>query len=514
MTESADSQRDESAERRAASDRESGSQFVSAGPLPPGMSAQASTSNAPLQLLAGASRFLAESLDYEQTLLTVAGMALPYLGSWCIVDLVEEDGSMRRLGIVHPDPLKREYVHRLKEGWPPQRTDPHGAPRAIVTRASEVIPRVSDEMLVEVARNDANLNALRALGIGSIAVVPLIARDHVHGAITFVSANVGHQYNETDLHLAEDLAARCALAIDNALLFRDMKAARKAMEEARNRAAQLNERLVLAGIRLQELAEEAGGANRAKSRFLATMSHEIRTPINAILGYADLLEMEVAGPLTPKQSEFLERVMASSRHLIGLIDDVLDLAKVEADRGVIKQETLPAGESIAAAISLNGPQARSAGVSVITRCPPGILYTGDGDRVRQILVILLGNALKFTDPGGSVTLSCGTTRAPDPETKLERDRAWTFFRVEDTGIGIAATEVEKVFEPFAQLDTGSDRKKGGTGLGLAIALELARRMGGDLTLRGVPGEGSCFTLWLPHASQPVGGGHADAMPIG
>lgn len=512
MAESADSQRDESAGSRAASDQEDGSRFVSAGPLPHGMPAQIAPSDSPLKFLAGASRLLAESLDYEQTLLTVTGMALPYLGSWCIADVVEDDGSIRRLGIVHPDASKRDCVLRLKDGWPPQRTDPHGAPRAIVTRASEIIPSVSDELLVRVAHNDANLRDLRALGIGSIAVVPLIARDHVLGAITFVSANVGHQYNETDLHLAEDLAARCALAIDNARLFRDMKAAHREMEEARNRAALLNERLVIAGIRLQEFAEEAGSANRAKSRFLATMSHEIRTPINAIIGYADLLVMGIAGSLTPKQNEYVERMLASSRHLIGLIDDMLDLVKVEAGRIAIKEESLTAAESIAAAIALNGPQARAADVSVITKCPPDIFYSGDGDRVRQILVILLGNALKFTNPGGSVTLSCGTTRTPDAQAKLDRNRAWTFIRVEDTGVGIDARDAERVFEPFVQLDASNTRRKGGTGLGLSIALELARRMGGDLTLRSVPEEGSCFTLWLPHASQPVGA--RSGAPIG
>ena len=170
------------------------------------------------RFLSRVSQYLAESLDYERTLLAVAGMALPYLGSWCIVDVVEADGSMRRLGIVHPDPVKQEYASRLTKGWPPHRDDALGLPQAERSRASEVIPQVSDEMLVEVARSEGNLRDLRALGIGSVVVVPLIARGTVLGAITFVSADVGHQYTEADLALAEDLAARCAIAIDNARL--------------------------------------------------------------------------------------------------------------------------------------------------------------------------------------------------------------------------------------------------------------------------------------------------------
>jgi signal transduction histidine kinase len=443
------------------------------------------------RFLAQASRFLVASLDYENTLVAVAGMALPYLGSWCIVDVVEADGSMRRLGIIHPDPLKEERARRLKDGWPPGRDDPIGLPRVIRSRATEVIPSVSDEMLVRFATSEEKLQDLRALGIGSVVVVPLIARGSVLGAITFVSADVGHQYTETDVELAEDLAARCSIALDNARLFRDLEGARK-------EAAQLNEQLVVSSIRQQELAEEARDANHAKSRFLATMSHEIRTPLNAIVGYTDLLDLGVAGPPTPGQRDYLARVKASSAHLIGLVDDILDLARVESGRMILDHLTVSAQASISAAVSLIDPQARSAGVDISTRCPEASTsYVGDEDRVRQILVILLSNALKFTDRGGSITVSCGTSRTPDAGAKLVEDGPWTFIRVEDTGIGISPAEAETVFQPFVQADPGNTRKQGGAGLGLSIGLELANRMGGDLTLRSVSGEGSCFTLWLP-----------------
>ena len=445
------------------------------------------------RFLAEASRCLAASLDYEDTLVTVAGMALPYLGSWCIVDTVEADGSMRRLGIIHPDPLKRERARRLKNGWPPGRSDPIGLPRVIQSRATELISTVSDEMLVEFAISEENLQDLRTLGIGSVVVVPLIARDRVLGAITFVSADGGHQYTERDVDLAEDLAARCSIALDNARLFRDLEATRRS-------AAQLNEQLVVSSIRQQELAEEARDANHAKSRFLATMSHEIRTPLNAIIGYTDLLEMGVAGPPTPGQKQYIARVKASSDHLIRLIDDILDLAKVESGRMILDRAIRSAPKSISAAITLVEPQARAAGVGLETQCPEvDSFYVGDEDRVRQILVVLLSNALKFTDRGGSITVSCGTSRNPAAEANLLGSGPWTFIRVADTGIGISPAEAEMIFQPFVQADPGNTRKQGGAGLGLAIGLELAQRMGGDLTLRSVVGEGSCFTLWLPGA---------------
>jgi signal transduction histidine kinase len=448
------------------------------------------------RFLARASQCLAESLDYEDTLVAVARMALPYLGSWCIVDVLEPDGSMRRLGIVHPDPLKEERARRLKAGWPPGRNDPIGLPRAIRSRSTELVPTVSDEMLVAFAISDENLEDLRALGIGSVVVVPLIARDQVLGSITFVSADAGHQYTERDVGLAEDLAARCSIALDNARLFRDLEAARQG-------AAELNEQLVVSSIRQQELADEARDANQAKSRFLATMSHEIRTPLNAIIGYAELLETEIAGPLNADQQGYLGRLRASSSHLIGLIDDILDLSKVESGRMMLSREILAAQWSISGAVALIEPQAMAAGVAIDGECSGASnFYVGDEDRVRQILVILLSNAVKFTDPGGMVTVRCGMRSTPGEKTTLVGDGPWTFIRIEDTGIGISETDAETVFQPFVQADPGNTRKQGGAGLGLAIGIELARRMGGDLTLRSAAGEGACFTLWLPGSTEP------------
>jgi len=263
-------------------------QFTHRKPVGPPESAGSRGSDAVPHFLMRASQLLAQSLDYETTLLTVTGMALPYLGSWCIVDVLEPSGAIRRLGIVHPDPLKREYVERLKDSWPPDRADPLGVPRVILTQATEVIPHVADEVLAEVARSEENLRHLRALGIGSVVVVPLVARDAVLGAITFCSPNVGHHYTEPDVQLAEDLAGRCAIAVDNARLFRDMTAARREAEEDRYRTEELNERLVVARIREQQLAEQARDAMLAAQRALtaAELSEQRFSRIIAIAAEA------------------------------------------------------------------------------------------------------------------------------------------------------------------------------------------------------------------------------------
>jgi PAS domain S-box-containing protein len=255
-------------------------------------------------------------------------------------------------------------------------------------------------------------------------------------------------------------------------------------------------------------AEEA---SQAKSLFLATISHEIRTPLSAIMAFTELLEMELAGPLTDKQRHQLGRISRSSQHLLALVEDVLDFSRLEAGRLVTRRAAMQLGPVVDAALTVVEPHAEERGVEIsdaVSGFAEELWCEADEERVRQILLNLLTNAIKFTEPGGRITLSAGTAEEPPPDFHAPGYGPWVYVRVEDTGIGIPADRLQVIFEAFEQADMSHTRQHGGTGLGLAISRGLARKMGGDVTVRSQPGDGSAFFLWLPAAPEvPVGEPH-------
>jgi signal transduction histidine kinase len=226
----------------------------------------------------------------------------------------------------------------------------------------------------------------------------------------------------------------------------------------------------------------AEAANRAKSAFLANMSHELRTPLNAIGGYVDLLQLEVSGPLTEQQREYLQRVHRAQHHLLALINDVLNYAKLDAGRVEYRSGSVPIPDVVAEAESYIAPLAAQKGVRFVHGRGPAVQAAGDVEKVRQILINLLSNAVKFTAPGGTV------------ETSWSARDGKAFIHVRDTGVGVPEDRLESIFEPFVQVDADLTRMHQGTGLGLSIARELARGMDGDVTVRSRPGAGSTFTL--------------------
>ena len=269
--------------------------------------------------------------------------------------------------------------------------------------------------------------------------------------------------------------------------------AKKAAEAAQEELTETNERYAEQAIELELQQEElvrqrqiADDANEAKSKFLAVMSHELRTPLNAIAGYVQLIEMGVHGPVTEEQVVALDRIRRSQLHLLRLINDVLNLARIEAGRVEYQIRSISLADVVTTVIPMVEPQLAAKGVTSRALLDGAGLVRADREKLEQIVLNLLTNAAKFTQSGGMVTVRVRNDCGIPGRTCLD---------VEDTGIGIPEELQAGIFEPFVQVDT--DNRKEGSGLGLAISRDLARGMGADLVLKSVPNKGSTFTVILP-----------------
>ena len=403
------------------------------------------------KLLSDASRALSSSLDYETTLESVAQLAVREMADWCAVDLVEADGEIRQAIVAHRDPDKVKWAKELRKRYPPEYHEPSGVGQVIRTGRAEIYRDIPDEVLAAAAKDDDHLAILRELQIKSAQIVPMIARGRTLGALTLVSGEQGRNLIDADESLAMELATRAAIAIDNAQLYR-----------------------------------AALSASESKSAFLASMSHELRTPLNAIIGYQSLLRDGLSGPVTDAQLSQLSRIRASADHLLSLIDEVLTFSRVDVGKELVQREQINLRPVISEAISMVAPVAAARGLKVRDESTDAELYT-DSFKLRQILLNLLSNAVKFSDRGDIVVRS-----------NLDHDTVE--ISVADSGIGIAEQNLERVFDPFWQVEQRSTRRAGGTGLGLSVSRSLARLLGGDIVVDSQLGKGSTFTAIIPLGS--------------
>lgn len=401
--------------------------------------------------LAEASSVLSASLDYEAMLRTVARLVISELADWCVIYMVESDDSIRRLDVAHKDPALAATARELGEYV--DRNIPEGVPNVIRSRQPELVSAVTPTIMDKLARQAEHRRIIETLGVRSYMMVPLLARGRALGAIAFISATAERQYGQQDLAFALELAGRAALAVDNARLYR-----------------------------------QAQAANQAKSEFMAVISHELRTPLTTIIACTDLLDSEIIGAVTPEQREQFGHVTASALHLLQIIEEILTFSRMEAGRENVRPEVFDVGELVRETAGMIEPVATSKGLGFEALPPDGVVsMKTDFQKLRQILLNLLSNAIKFTEEG-TVSLVA------------REDGEHLLFEVHDQGIGIAPDHLEKIFEPFWQVDRSDTRRARGTGLGLSVTRRLVTLLGGEIAVDSTLGAGTTFSLKLPAGS--------------
>jgi PAS domain S-box-containing protein len=406
------------------------------------------------QFLVEAGKVLATSLDYETTLRTVADLAVPRLADWCAIDLLDGD-AIRRVAVAHADPSKAELAREYQRRYPPDSQGEHGVAHVLRTGEAQLLSEIPDALIRAFARDDEQYTLLRELGFCSAVIVPLPLRDRNIGAITLIAAESGRRYGRDELRTTELLAQRAALSVDKARLYRESRAAVQARDEV-----------------------------------LSIVSHDLRNPVNTImlsaghmLELGDALDMGVARRhlvIVKRQAEQMNR----------MIQDLLDVARIEAGRLPLSEHREDPARLVREACESLAELASQNGIRLESDAPAELpAVCADRDRVLQVFGNLIGNALRFTEPGGIVRVS-----AAEGDGVVE-------FAVSDSGAGIAAEDLPHLFERFYQARSA---EPGGAGLGLAIVKGIVETHGGRVAAESTLGTGSTFRFTIPLANAPAG----------
>jgi PAS domain S-box-containing protein len=407
------------------------------------------------RFLADASAALAALVDYESTLQKLARLAVPFFADWCLVDMAEGDGSLRRVAVAHIDPAKMARAHEAYIRYPPDPKASQGPPLVIRTGQPEIVPEITDAMLVATIKDEEHLQLLREFGLKSYMCVPLLIQGKALGAITFLAAESGRRYGSQDLATAKDLAHRAAVAMENARLYSEVR-----------------------------------DADRKKDEFIAMLAHELRNPLAPIRNALQVLRMRgVDARTTERARDMMERQV---HQVVRLVDDLLDVSRIIQGKIELRKEPIEVATIIARAVETAQPAVDAQGHELsITLSPEPIWVEGDLIRLAQVVANLLNNSAKYMELGGHIWLT-----AKQEGTEL-------VLRVRDAGIGIASEMLPQVFGLFVQAEQSRDRTQGGLGIGLTLVHRLVTMHGGSVTASSAGlGKGSEFTIRLPALPEP------------
>jgi PAS domain S-box-containing protein len=530
--------------------------------------------------LAKVSKLLASTLDYQETLANIARLAVPQLADWFIVDLVDEHGQIELIEVDHRDPGKAQWARELRKKYPVDPGAPTGAPNVVRTGQAELYAEITDDMLIASARDEEELAITRQIGFTSVMIVPLIARGKTLGAVTFVAAESGRRYNTAYVALAEEVGRRVGVALDNAILYRQVQQSRDQLDvilrgiadgitvqdvngtviyandiaahlsgfpsaevmlsmppatlmQALSRFVmkdeaglpftfeQLPGRRALQGeknvqaivqyydtvtgqtlwslVKAEPLFNEHGGVQFAvnvfvdlterkelelrKDEFISMASHELKTPVTSLKGFTQVLYRRFKKRGEEEPLSFLARMDGQLNKLTKLINDLLDLSKIQTGKLTVQEEAFDLADVVGDIVDTL--QATSQTHQLALEETTHVEVFGDKDRIEQVLINLLTNAIKYSPQADRVII------------RVSAEHEQALVSVQDFGIGIAEANQQKIFERFYQVTDPMERTFPGLGIGLFISNEIIKQHYGRMWVVSSKGEGATFYFTLP-----------------
>lgn len=437
-----------------------------------------------LRFLTEAGKLLVSSLDYQNVLVQIAQQAVPMVADWCRVDLLREDGTLYPLVITHVEPEKVAWAYELNEKTPYDPDAPTGTAAVLRNKKAEFYPHIPDELLVAAAKDEEELALSRSIGLSSVITVPIVVQDRGVGAITLVTTETKRHYTPTDLAMAEELASRVSLAMENARIYRQLQEFNANLEAM---VAERTAALTASTEALRQSNTELERSNQELQDFAYVASHDLQEPLRKIQAFGNLLEDEYGPILGEEGQTYLGRMRNAASRMQGLINDLLTFSRVTTkalpfspvDLNLIAREVVIDLETLI--------QATHGKVTI----EPLPTIEADPLQMRQMLQNLLSNALKFHKPGVPPVVNISAQAQVDAQTGEEL----YLIAVKDNGIGFDEKYLDRIFTVFQRLHGRGEYE--GTGIGLAVVRKIVARHGGTITARSSVSEGSTFLATLP-----------------
>lgn len=396
-----------------------------------------------LRYLAEASRVLSSSLDYKTTLSAIASLAVPHIGDWCSIEILGEKGEIEQVAVAHKDPKKVKWAKAIRKSDPIDMNAPSGVANVIRTGKPELYRSIPDEMLVKVARDEKHLKLMRSIGFKSVIVVPLSIQTKPIGAITLVTTETNRNYNAADLAMAEELATRASVAIENARLYKGSQ-----------------------------------DAITLRDDFISVASHELKTPVTSVKMFTQVLKKHSEQIGDTKAVTALSKMDKQINKLTELIYDLLNVSKIQAGRMEFREEWFDFDKGVKELVDILQQSESKHTIKVLGSTKKKVL--GDEERIGQVINNLVSNAVKYSPKADKVII------------RLKSDKNNVYVAVEDFGIGMHNDHLNRIFERFYRVYDTTDKTFPGLGIGLYISSEIVKRHGGKLSVESNVGKGSTF----------------------